>query len=83
MAATVGNWLLRVPLWGDFTAKLEVARFTRALGTLLANGVPLLSALAIARQIIGNAAIAAFPVETSLLASADDAFVTIDRPLSR
>ncbi len=50
--------ILRLPLWGDFVAKLEVARFSRALGTLLTNGVPMLNALAIARQIVGNQAIA-------------------------
>ena len=50
--------LLRLPLWGDFIGKLEVARFARALGTLLTNGVPVLDALTIARQIVGNQAIA-------------------------
>ena len=54
----VDRVLLRLPLWGDFTGKLEVARFSRALGTLLSNGVPMLNALSIARQIVGNQAIA-------------------------
>ena len=54
----IHRMLLRLPLWGDFTAKLEAARFSRALGTLLVNGVPVLGALAIARQIIGNQAVA-------------------------
>lgn len=39
---------------GDLVAKLETARLTRTLGTLLSNGVPLLSALSIARNVIGN-----------------------------
>jgi len=39
---------------GDLVAKLETARFTRTLGTLLSNGVPLLSALSIARNVINN-----------------------------
>jgi general secretion pathway protein F len=39
---------------GDLVAKLETARFTRTLGTLLSNGVPLLSALSIARNVISN-----------------------------
>ena len=39
---------------GDLVAKLEVARLSRTLGTLLTNGVPLLSALSIARNVIGN-----------------------------
>jgi general secretion pathway protein F len=39
---------------GDLIAKLETARLTRTLGTLLSNGVPLLSALSIARNVISN-----------------------------
>jgi general secretion pathway protein F len=39
---------------GDLVAKLETARLTRTLGTLLTNGVPLLGALSIARNVIGN-----------------------------
>lgn len=39
---------------GDLVAKLETARFTRTLGTLLSNGVPLLSALSIGRNVINN-----------------------------
>lgn len=39
---------------GDLVAKIETARFTRTLGTLLLNGVPLLGALSIARNVISN-----------------------------
>lgn len=39
---------------GDLVAKLEVARLARTLGTLLSNGVPLLAALSIARNVINN-----------------------------
>jgi general secretion pathway protein F len=39
---------------GDLVAKLETARFARTLGTLLSNGVPLLSALSIGRNVISN-----------------------------
>jgi general secretion pathway protein F len=39
---------------GDLVAKLETARLARTLGTLLVNGVPLLSALSIARNVVGN-----------------------------
>jgi general secretion pathway protein F len=35
-------------------AKLETARLTRTLGTLLSNGVPLLAALSIARNVVNN-----------------------------
>ncbi len=48
-------WLLRLPLLGGLLAKIDTARLARTLGTLLANGVPLLNALAIARETLGNA----------------------------
>jgi general secretion pathway protein F len=51
--------LLRAPLVGPLITRLEVARFCRTLGTLLGNGVPLLGALAIARQVLGNMVLAA------------------------
>lgn len=50
--------LLRVPILGTLIAKLEAARFSRTLGTLLASGVPVSSALAVTRPALGNAAIA-------------------------
>ncbi|MCC4264503.1 type II secretion system F family protein [Oceanimonas baumannii] len=46
--------LLRLPLAGTLIQRLEVARFTRSLGTLMQGGVPLLSALDIARQTLSN-----------------------------
>jgi general secretion pathway protein F len=39
---------------GDLVAKMEIARLSRTLGTLLSNGVPLLSALSIARNVMTN-----------------------------
>jgi len=39
---------------GDLVAKLEIARLARTLGTLLTNGVPLLSGLSIARNVMTN-----------------------------
>jgi general secretion pathway protein F len=52
------GWLLRLPLVGALVARLEAARFTRTLGTLLGNGVPLLDAIAIAKEVIANQVIA-------------------------
>lgn len=46
--------VLKMRWVGDLVAKLEVARLSRTLGTLLTNGVPLLSALSIARNVINN-----------------------------
>jgi general secretion pathway protein F len=50
--------LARLPLIGDLVVKVEIARFARTLGTLLANGVAPLAALAIGRDGIVNRAIA-------------------------
>lgn len=52
------GWMRRLPLLGDLTVKIEVARFARTLGTLLANGVTALDALTIAVGAIGNRAVA-------------------------
>jgi general secretion pathway protein F len=46
--------VLRMKWVGDLVAKLETARLSRTLGTLLTNGVPLLAALSIARNVISN-----------------------------
>ncbi len=39
---------------GDLISKIEIARLSRTLGTLLSNGVPLLGALSIARNVLAN-----------------------------
>jgi general secretion pathway protein F len=44
------RWLLGLPLLGDLITKIEVTVFARTLGTLLASGVPLLTALAIVKE---------------------------------
>lgn len=49
------KWFLSLPLVGDLVAKLEVARFSRTLGTLIGNGVTLLTALSIVKDTLGNA----------------------------
>jgi general secretion pathway protein F len=53
--AQLDRWLLKLPLVGELLAKIDTARFARALGTLLANGVPPLTALAIVQDALGNA----------------------------
>ena len=45
---------LMLPVLGSFIQKLEVARFTRTLGTLIRSGVPILQALDLVTAIIGN-----------------------------
>lgn len=51
------GWVLRTPLFGELVRKIEVSRFARTLGTLLHSAVPLLAAMNIVKEIIGNAAI--------------------------
>jgi general secretion pathway protein F len=51
-------WLLQNRLAGALVAKLDTARLARTLGTLLRNGVPLLSALGIARNVLDNRVLA-------------------------
>jgi general secretion pathway protein F len=50
--------LLRWPLIGDLTAKVEVARFARTLATLLGNGVTLLAGLSIVKETMTNTVLA-------------------------
>lgn len=45
---------LKVPLIGDLVTKVAVARFARTLGTLITSGVPILQALKITKETIGN-----------------------------
>jgi type IV pilus assembly protein PilC len=46
--------VLKVPLIGDLVTKVAVARFARTLGTLITSGVPILQALKITKETIGN-----------------------------
>jgi general secretion pathway protein F len=46
--------MLRVPGLGALIAKLESARFARAMAALLRGGVPILAALGIARSVVKN-----------------------------
>jgi general secretion pathway protein F len=46
--------LLKLPVSGGLLREILAAQFTRTLGTLLNNGVPLLAALAVVQDVIGN-----------------------------
>jgi general secretion pathway protein F len=46
--------LLNLPVVGSIVEKVAMARITRTLGTLLHNGVPLLSAMEIVRSLVSN-----------------------------
>jgi general secretion pathway protein F/type IV pilus assembly protein PilC len=47
-------WQLRVPKLGALARDLAVGRFTRILGTLLENGIPMLPAMQISREATGH-----------------------------
>jgi general secretion pathway protein F len=46
-----------MPLFGELARRIETARFCRSLGTLRANGVTLIDAVAIAADTLGNRAV--------------------------
>ncbi len=48
------NGLLHLPLIGDLLKKLDIVRFAQTLGTLLSNGVPLLTALGLVKDTLSN-----------------------------
>ena len=48
------RWLLKVPVFGELYAKIQVSRFTRTLSTLTASGVPILQALSVVEKTITN-----------------------------
>jgi general secretion pathway protein F len=50
--------LLKLPVAGKFSRMIAVSRFTRTLSTLLAGGVPMLSAMDIVRNVVNNAVLA-------------------------
>jgi general secretion pathway protein F len=49
---------LKVPLAGPIFLSLAISRFTRILGTMLHNGIPILQALRIAKDSTGNKVLA-------------------------
>jgi general secretion pathway protein F len=51
------SFRLRLPVLGPLIRKSCMVRFARTLGTLVAGGVPLLQALEIVRNVVGNAVI--------------------------
>ena len=59
------RFVLRLPVLGRLTREIVAARFSRTLGTLLVNGMPLIAALDTVRDAIGNlAAVGAVEIAT-------------------
>jgi len=52
------RWTLGFPIFGKLFREMGVARFSRTLSTLLAAGVPILNALTIVQNVIGNLVLA-------------------------
>jgi len=55
-----GRWdqlILKTPIVGALALKVETARFTRTLGTMLKSGVPVLGALAVVGDMMSNQAV--------------------------
>jgi type II secretory pathway component PulF len=57
--ATLEKWLLKFPLVGKLLARFAFVRFASMLGTLINAGVPLIFALRVAKEAIGNKTLAA------------------------
>jgi general secretion pathway protein F len=71
--------MLRLPVLGALLRETVAARLTRTLGSLLENGVPLIPALGIAKEALGNLAAAA-AVEAAAVKAKDGA--GLSRPLA-
>jgi type IV pilus assembly protein PilC len=60
---SVARWIdavkLRLPVFGMLLRKIALARFARTMAILLRSGVPILRALSVVEQTVGNAVIAA------------------------
>lgn len=54
----IDRTLLRIPLVRHVIILREIARFSRTFGSLLHNGVPILSSLEITRDVLGNKLVA-------------------------
>jgi general secretion pathway protein F len=52
------NFKLTMPLFGRMNRMVAVSRFCRTLGTLLVSGVPIVTALGIVRDVVGNVIVA-------------------------
>ncbi len=51
------RYKITLPIIGDLVKMIEVARFSRTLGTLTKSGVPILQAINLVKDIIGNSVI--------------------------
>jgi type IV pilus assembly protein PilC len=59
----VERTVLRIPMVGRLVARFALVRFCRMLGTLIGSGVPLVAALRVAKESLGNQTLADTVVE--------------------
>ncbi|MBX2796243.1 MAG: type II secretion system inner membrane protein GspF [Myxococcales bacterium] len=52
------TWRLKFPVFGTMSRLVAVSRFCRTLSTLLISGVPIISALRIVQDVVGNVVLA-------------------------
>jgi general secretion pathway protein F/type IV pilus assembly protein PilC len=52
------RWRLRIPVIGKVIRTVSITRFCRIFGTMMANGVPILQALAISKDAAGSVVLA-------------------------
>jgi type II secretory pathway component PulF len=64
---TLDLWALRLPLMGPIWHKMAVSRLARTVGTMLGGGVPILVALEISGNAVGNR-----PMTRAIAAMADE-----------
>lgn len=74
------TWLLKVPVLGDLIRKIAISRFSRTLSTLLASGVPLLTAMEIVENVVANRILAKVVAEARVAIREGD---SIAGPLKR
>lgn len=53
-AVVVGRLILKIPLAGDLSVKSAAARLARTLSTLMASGIPMVTAIEIVTKIMSN-----------------------------
>jgi len=56
--ASWDRWVLRAPIFGSVVRQIALARFARTLSTLLRSGVPIIVAMDIVRNVVGNSRLA-------------------------
>lgn len=77
---TWDRFILKVPVFGALVRMVAISRFAKTLATLLASGVPLLSAMDIVKHILGNnTLVEVITVATTSIREGDSIAATLKR----